>query len=74
MVAAKKTSKPGAEPAAPPATEPASTRSYVVRTGAVLHDGRTYRAGAAIELTPAQAARLGSLVRLAPNDPEPPLE
>lgn len=68
-----------AAPAAPPTTpevQPSEqpTATYVVGTCPVLHNGKSYQPGFDIELTEAEAARLGDLVRQVPTSPEPPLE
>lgn len=71
---AKTPQKAAAKAAPVTETEQPTTATYVVGSCPVLHNGKAYQPGFDIELSEAEAARLGTKVRPAPTDPEPPLE
>lgn len=73
-MAAKTPPKVAAKAAPATETEQPATATYVVGGCPVLHNGKTYPSGHDIELSEAEAARLGAKVRPAPTDPEPSLE
>lgn len=64
-------SAPTAAPAAPVRPAPAAEkRCYVVGSVPIRHDGKFYGIGYDIELTSAEANRLGRLVALVPEVPK----
>ncbi len=62
------TATPTPTPPTPP--DPKATRSYGVGSVPIRHNGAFYGVGYEVQLTNAQADRLGNLVTLIPETPE----